>query len=90
MKVAEVQSVAFEGGLKDLVEVDERKAKWSKLDNIKDDANVTVVLSDPEDAQDERKAAVVDVNMDQRWVCIYKIALNAHDESLLLENQTQW
>ena len=46
---------------------------------------MAVVLSDPEDAKDERKA-MVDVDMDRRWVCIYKISLNARDESLLLEN----
>ena len=28
----------------------------------------------------------VDVDMDRRWICIYKITLNVHDESLLLEN----
>ena len=43
------------------------------------------VLSDLEDAQDERKA-VMDVDMDQRWICIYKITLNARDKLLLLKN----
>ena len=73
-----------EGGLKDY-EVDERKAKRSKSDDVKDDSNEAVVLSDPEDAQDKRKA-VVDVDMDQRCICIYKVTLNARDELLLLEN----
>ena len=44
---------------------------------------MTVVISDPEDAKDEwkaRKNAKVDVDMNRRWVSIYKITLNAHDK----------
>ena len=83
-ETVEVKSGAVEGGLKDF-EVDERKAKRSKSDKVKNDSDKAVVLSDPEDAQDKRKA-VVDVDMDRRWICIYKITLNAHYELLLLEN----
>ena len=82
-ETVEVKSGTVEGGLKDF-KVDERKAKQSKSDNVKDDSDVAVVLSDPEDAQDKRKA-VVDVDMDRRWICIYKITLSARDELLLLE-----
>ena len=82
-KTVEVKSSMVEGGLKDFEE-DDRKAKRSKSDHVNDDSNVAV-LSDPEDAQDKRKA-VMDVDMDQRWICIYKITLNARDKFLLLEN----
>jgi len=57
-------------------EVDERKTKQNMSDNVKDDSNVAVVLHDQEDAQDKRKA-LVDLDINQRWICIYKITLNA-------------